>query len=109
MIKHITHPASAKGPTYIGSRLVFPGETVAVDVPDSVQMVALPPEAAAAGAALLKKPVSEIKPLLADFDLDELNALLKLELAAPKPRTTLVTEIEEVILSKTVNQEPPAE
>lgn len=88
-----THPTTARGPTYIGGRLVYPGETVVI-----ADVQADPaPAAAPAGdrdlQALSGGPITAIDAVLPDLSLAELEALLMIEQASAKPRVTLVDKI----------------
>lgn len=93
-LKTITHPIDARGPTYIGSKLVYPGESVTVDVPDTDETSPADGGTASTLADLQKGSIESIKKALPALTRGDLDALLKLEQDAAKPRTTLISEIE---------------
>lgn len=110
---HYTHPDVAKGPTYVptfqGTKLVYPGETVQlVDLagvvagPAGIALVEAEPADQAKLVELQKRSIEAIKAELAALTPDELDALLKLEQAATSPRVTLIAELEENILARKV-------
>jgi len=95
-LKTITHPIDARGPTYIGSNLVYPGESVTVDVP--VTDEGAPDTSDPSGARDLKQlqasSIKKIVEVLPHLTLSELEALTELEQNAAQTRTTLIGEIE---------------
>lgn len=93
-LKIITHPIDARGPTYIGSKLVYPGESVTADVPDADETTTTNDGTAPTLADLQKSSIEAIKKALPALTGGDLDALLKLEQDAAKPRTTLISEIE---------------
>lgn len=92
-----THPLNAKGPTYIGSRLVYPGETVVTDAPVAGEASDTPDTSDPSGtrdlATLLGFSIKKIEDVLPHLSLDELAALTVLEQGSPNPRQTLIEKI----------------
>ena len=101
-MKPYTHPADARGPTFIGGKLVHPGETVFVEgEPEVAPLVEQTPVVTDA-AALLQLSISKIKEKLGEQDEAGLQALLAGEKAAATPRSTLIAEIEAELLKRKV-------
>lgn len=91
-----------KHPTYVGSRLVQPGETILLDTGVSVVVEQVAAPAGPAGSeldAVLSQSVADIKALLPAMSVAELEQLLAAEQAAAKPRSTLISEIDASILA----------
>lgn len=89
-----THPLNAKGPTYIGSRLVYPGETVVTDTPMASDTPdTSDPSGTRDLAELQASTIKKIEDVLPHLSLDELAALTVLEQESPNPRQTLIEKI----------------
>lgn len=98
-----THPMNAKGPTYVGSRLVYPGETVLTDGPvaETVDAAAGTPTARDL-AALQARTIKEIAEVLPELSLSELEALTEIEQLSAKPRMSLIDVISAETLKRRV-------
>lgn len=89
-----THPMSAKGPTFVGSKLVYPGETVLTDAPmDEAADAGIGSPAARDLHALQAGTIKEIEPELPLLSLSELEALTEIEQKSAQPRLTLIEKI----------------
>ena len=103
MQKAYTHPSDAKGPTYIGNKLVNPGETVFIEVAgDEPAAVEHAEPVATDVAALQKLSIAKIKDQLDTCTDLDLQSLLALEQASDAPRATLVAEIDAELLKRKV-------
>lgn len=102
-----THPQNAKGPTYIGAKLVYPGETVITPDPPTKKMVEAPQMPAAGDdlAKLQKAKVADVQKALPDLTEAQLLQLLELEQKSASPRATAVAAIEARLLA--LKTEPP--
>jgi len=89
-----SHPSNARGPTYVGGRLVYPGETVTL-----VDPIADPPAAAPAAdvprdlQALAAGPIKAIEAVLPELTLGEIEALTVMENTDSTPRITLIDKL----------------
>ena len=92
-----THPLNAKGPTYIGSRLVYPGETVLVDgaLPraDSAALDTSDSSGSRDLKELQASTIKKIEDVLPHLTLSELETLTLIEQESPQPRATLIEKI----------------
>lgn len=99
MPRMFTHPANATGPTYVGNRLVYPGDTVMIEDEGSVKMVDVPASTTLSVdiPALQQMKVSDILSQLPDLNEAQLEQLLELE-QKDIPRSTVVTAVEQRML-----------
>lgn len=101
MQKAYTHPSDAKGPTYIGNKLVNPGETVFIEVTGDEPAVEEHTEPVAIDVLVLQKlSIAKIKDQLADCTELDLQNLLAIEQGSGTPRTSLVAEIDAELLKR---------
>lgn len=113
-MKTYTHPQNARGPTYVGSRLVHAGETVLV--PDDYRVAAAsdagnapPPPSGFNAVELLKLSIPKINSQLDQLSDAQIEEVLGLEKVAESPRVTLVAAIEAEMSARRLEAEQAAE